>query len=677
MNSARCASGRASQSATVATLGGLLDGDEGLWANVMQGRRCRRSVAVQVTRGGSAPWYVCPVRPALAIVSATLLSCGGESPPPPDRACEARAAGVICAGSVAIRCGAGGSVLHRETCGAGDRCFDGFGCGVCEPGATDCGADDAPRACGADHRWRAVPACAADQVCERGRCVPGCDDDPLARETRGCEFWATQTLNASLGRTVEGSNRDDFPFTVVAANPWRREVTLTLEGGGARAPTVRVAARGDALIETPWNPSLVDAGDHLQRRSGIARGAALHLRATLRVSAWQFNPLKFIRDPECEQGDRCFSYSNDASLLLPANALGRDHVIASLPLSRVLPSGRTEWTRAPGFVSVVGTAAGTQVTVTLRGDIEGSADGSIPPTRAGGRVTATLNAGDVLQLVGALGGLCADPVIDRQTDSTFCRPGASDDLTGSRVTASAPVAVFAGHDCALVPFDRYACDHVEEQIPPVDTLGVRYVVSRARPMQAMRSAAQPEGEPTWVRVVAAYDDTAVTVLPEGVQGPTRLNAGESVSFMTGRHIEVTGSRPILVASFLVGADYLVDPSPRPLSARGDPSMSVELPLEQWRSVHDVYVPQGFSPNFLDVVGSAGTRILVDGNAVTAPPDTGVPGRAVWQIQVAPGLHRVSGAGAQDVVGLRVYGYAPFTSYMARGGGDLRVIPVPQ
>jgi hypothetical protein len=475
---------------------------------------------------------------------------------------------------------------------------------------------------------------------------------------------------------VPGANREDFPFTVVAANPWRREVLLSLDGGGARVPAVRIAARGAALVETPWNPALVDAGDPARRRSGVVRNGALHLRSNLRVSAWQFNPLKYIRDPSCETGDACFSYSNDASLLLPANALGRNYLVATVPVARSLEPGRTAWSRSPGFVSVVGTAANTQVTVFLRGDIEGSADGSIAAARAGARVSVTLGAGDVLQLVGAHEGPCADPVEDRQTGSTFCRPSLSDDLSGTRVEASAPVAVFAGNDCALVPFDRYACDHVEEQMPPLETLGSRYVVSRARPNQATRSPSSPAGEPTLVRVIAAYDNTDLRVLPDGVQAPMRMRTGEVVSFFTTRNVEVVGTRPLLVASVLVGADYIPDPSPNARTNRGDPSMSVEMPLEQWRAIQDVYVPFRFSPSVLDIAASSSTRVLVDGNPLMAVPDTSLPGRAVWQVEVTPGLHRVSGVGAQDVVGLRLYGYAPFTSYMARGGGDLRTIPVP-
>jgi alpha-tubulin suppressor-like RCC1 family protein len=48
----------------------------------------------------------------------------------------------------------------------------GEGCGVCEPGQSDC-AGNAPRQCGADGRWVEQAACDAGRgpICERGACV--------------------------------------------------------------------------------------------------------------------------------------------------------------------------------------------------------------------------------------------------------------------------------------------------------------------------------------------------------------------------------------------------------------------------------------------------------------------------------------------------------------------------
>ena len=48
------------------------------------------------------------------------------------------------------------------------------------------------------------------------------------------------------------------------------------------------------------------------------------------------------------------------------------------------------------------------------------------------------------------------------------------DLTGTRVTSVKPISVFSGNDCASVPTRNVLCDHLVEQIPPVDLWGNRY-----------------------------------------------------------------------------------------------------------------------------------------------------------------------------------------------------------
>ena len=58
-------------------------------------------------------------------------------------------------------------------------------------------------------------------------------------------------------------------------------------------------------------------------------------------------------------------------------------------------------------------------------------------------------------------------------------------------------------------------------------------------------------------------------------------------------------------------------------------------------------------------------------------DTRVPGRAIWRVALAPGMHAVSGLGPMDLVGVRVLSEAPGLSLLLRGGGDLRALPVPE
>jgi len=549
---------------------------------------------------------------------------------------------------------------------------------ACAPLETSCGDDGlSPSTCNADGTARVAAArCdgAAGEVCAEGRCVRACEEASLRRETRGCEFWPVQTLHPELGRLADGQSPTDFPFTLVVSNPWPSPVRVTLDGGALAAPVERViAGGGTGTMEVPWQAALVDGVDHLHRASALVRGGALHLRATAPVTAYQFNPLKFSRTVDCEQGDACFSYTGDASLLLPAASLGRQHVVVSWPTQRALPHARTEWSASAGFVSIVGTRPDTRVTVRLAGGV--AAGVGIAAGPAGESRAFTLGVGDVVQLISSVDPACARDVLDRVTDTRFCLPVAGEDLTGTVVESSEPVAVFSGHECANIPYDRYACDHLEEQIPPVETLGQRYVVSRSEPYPTAKRD-HPEGEPTVARIVAVHDATEVTFEPASAHAPARLARGESLTVESREDYVVVGSAPLLVATFLVGADYFRRETVVARGIVGDPAMSIETPVEQYRSRYDFFVPPAFVPSFANVVIARGGRVRLDGRAVTAAP-TGVLGaRDLYRLPLSQGAHRLEGETTGTRFGLRVYGFAPFTSFMYPGGGDLVSIAPP-
>ena len=51
-------------------------------------------------------------------------------------------------------------------------------------------------------------------------------------------------------------------------------------------------------------------------------------------------------------------------------------------------------------------------------------------------------------------------------------------LSGSHIISNNPVAVFAGHECALVPDGNTACDHIVEQQVPVNMWGKKFALTK-------------------------------------------------------------------------------------------------------------------------------------------------------------------------------------------------------
>lgn len=51
-----------------------------------------------------------------------------------------------------------------------------------------------------------------------------------------------------------------------------------------------------------------------------------------------------------------------------------------------------------------------------------------------------------------------------------------EDMTGYFINSTKPIQVICGHECANVPQTVPFCDHMSEQIPPVNQLGTYHIV---------------------------------------------------------------------------------------------------------------------------------------------------------------------------------------------------------
>lgn len=490
-----------------------------------------------------------------------------------------------------------------------------------------------------------------------------CATASASKSYLGCEFWPTVTYNPTLEMA--------FDFTVVVSNPQSTDATVTVSGPSNFQKTVVVKPGTLEKLYLPWVDKLKKLPAAQDGGSVRVNGGAYKLSSNLPVVAYQFNPLEYkaggASSPAGKdwstcvdhQGSRtdCFSYSNDASLLLPTNALTGNYRLYGLDNYGSYASYRP-------FYAITATHDDTKVAIDFARSSQGTTGRYVLP---GEGVTAAnysshfeimMNAGDVVQL-----------------------QAADIDLSGSLLKASHPVQVISGVPCIDLPLGVQACDHVEETLTPVETLGKHYFVT---------SPTGPNGDApgVLVRIHGNVNGTHLTYSPSKPEGcPDVINAGQSINCGTfGGYLqdwskspvrepfEVSGDHEFALNLFQMGGN-LVDPS-RPNGQRhGDPSQSQAVPVEQFRNSYAFLAPDDYAESFVDVMAPGGTALVLDGAAVTAAPTAMPSGYQMYRIPLTSsaggkGAHAISG---DKPFGIQVVGYGAYTSYQYPGGLNLGVI----
>jgi hypothetical protein len=616
---------------------------------------------------------------------------------------------VICADDWAFTCDAKATLKSSVNCRlTGEVCSAGLGCRKCVAGARSCGTSNNVVKCSADGRRSVeVEKCDAEQSlycgAETASCLDLCENAIKSRSYIGCEYWAVPTMNSQLGAGIDAAGQaDPFPFAVVIANPQAVAAQVTIE------------REGTTVVSKILNPGAVEAIE-LERiaelaaiptsetdlpqayPSGKIKEGAYRITASVPVTAYQFNPLQYRAG---FGANTTYSHTNDASLLLPTGVLTGNYLIISRPsllTSEVitltsscggegeLPCSETTAFFSPGYFAVVGVEdAPTSIEVIVTAYTAPSAtvadDGDvgelIPALAPGDVFTTTLNKGEVLQLVTAIPPDCHEDgdrdelprcFTEQKTGKEvcaiiqykYCIVGADYDLTGSSVKASEKVSVISGHNCDFIPYNRWACDHLEESLFPLETWGKEFFVSITKPVR---------DEPNIIRILSGFQANYLTFVPQ-VYKDTTLNKGEYLEFATDRHFQVKASGPISVAQFLVGQDYRGFGKAE-LGGKGDPSLTLSIPSEQWRTRYSFLAPNTFPDNYVNVIATHGQNVILDGEMVGDWSAIEGTEMDVSRIGIAGGPHSVE---STYPFGIEVYGYASYTSYMYPGGLDLRVI----
>ena len=603
-------------------------------------------------------------------LSLALSSLACSTPPPigtgltrdaGQPVCRDAGAQITCVGEVAWSCDGRGAASEVIDCAErGQVCATGTGCVTCRPSSVRC--DGETREVCVGDGWMPIETCdaASGLRCSRDGCADLCAEAREQRSYIGCEYWPVVTTNSQLA--------PDFSFAIVVANPQLVDAVVRVERAGEEITTRTLAPDALEIIELPWVEAL--RGDFASPASVRVEDGAYHVISDVPVTVSQFDPLRFRLEHDCagetESDGVCHSFTNDASLLLPAHVLTGSYVVVSRATLSVDIEGGVS-ARSPGFVSIVGAAGGEiPVRVRTRSHVRASIDGAIRALAPGEELEVTVGPGDVVQLLsGTYEGACPGESHGEGTATNirYCDTGADYDLTGTEIRANGPVAVISGHDCAFVPYDRWACDHLEEQLFPVESLGRSVLVGQTEP--------QRTGEPNLVRIVSAADDNTITIEP-GDTPPITLDRGDfhELELRGGARITATGA--ILVAQFMVGQDYAgLGRGGR--GAVGDPAMALAIPEEQFRTTYTFLAPDTYTESWLNVIAPRGARIVLDDTLVTGFAELGSGDWQLARVRVASGVHHVDG---DRPFGTLVYGVAAYTSYLVPGGLDLRPITAP-
>ncbi len=528
-------------------------------------------------------------------------------------------------------CNAVGDGIDRIYCPPESPICTGGSCQalICLPKVRICGGLTTVKACRPDGMgYDLVEQCDESTLCQGGVCTPRCTSDLKEATYLGCEYWVLDLDN------VEGGAK--APLSVVLSNPSTSviaDVVLTASSSDEAPQSVSISPLGQATFELPAGADLDGTQLSMQARL-VASNAA--------VTVHLFNP---------KPGPGVFS--SDASLLLPAHALGRSYMVGSWPQRQA--DATTGFVPVRGFLAVVATEAGdTVVTVRTTAAIEPGP--GVPAIPAGGSHVVTMARGQVLNL---------------ETGGGFTGP----DLTGSIVTSDRRIAVFSGHECANVPLimegEQVAgvdfCDHLEEQLLPIASLGADYVVAPF--------ASRSLDDHSLVRVVAATDGVVVTASGHELPStPLALGEWHELSLTAPSRIESTG--PVAVFRYGIGSNhpgFVPYPACSDGSAQsglGDPTFVQAIPVGRYLREYAWLTPGEYLQNYIEIHAPTGANVQVDGvPLLLGGPAAG--GLTVSTHVVQAGVHRLS---ADVPVGLIVYGYACDVSYAYPGGMKIEVVP---
>ncbi len=556
-----------------------------------------------------------------------------------------------------VPCDANGNPTAPVACD--DICTPMVGCTDCTPGGRGCMGNEI-RDCNPDGTLgsNVIETCdvGAGLTCSEGMCRNGCEVAEGQPSNIGCEFWAVD-----LDQQDAISDPASAPWGVVLSNTGQSQANVTIEinqapqGSPIQTMVVQQISVAPGALQAVGLPTReLDCGvmPNDYRSPGTCLSSnAFRITSSSPLVVYQFNVFEN-------------AFSNDASLLLPSNALGKVYRVLNWSAGHATdPFALGILDRS--YVTIVGTQPNTTVRVKPTWRVRGNPP--IMPTNAGDIIEVQIGPFDVLNLE-----------TDDATLAEASLPLVAD-FSGTGIDASAPIAVFTGVESTSVPYhvdiptypgwmDESCClDHLEEQLFPLESVGRSFVITRS-PIRSTGSYVEPDV----LRFVGgAAPSTLSTSLPPPFDNFT-IQPGEVRDTWTDKDITVSATEPVLIGQLLISQGYIQG------TLIGDPALTMFPPVEQYRTEYVFLTPNSWTENWVVISAQVNGLVGIDGlepSNCTITPAGNLDG-VEYESRRCPlgeGVHRISGDLPFGVV---AYGYGSAGSYAFAGGADVKPIYEP-
>ncbi|HTF96523.1 MAG TPA: choice-of-anchor A family protein, partial [Cellvibrio sp.] len=418
----------------------------------------------------------------------------------------------------------------------------------------------------------------------------------------GREFWLSVSNNHFT---------DKGDFTIYLVSP-QVDTTAEIDIQLLNRKETLILPKGEMKKFSISYVEMLTAGN--SKLNHVITKGAVHIEAGSKIIAYAMNQQQS---------------TTDGLLLLPNEVLGRHYIAGQFTTTHLNHEPLTP------VIDIVATEDDTAVTINPSMDAFIGVPGHEIRIPKDTPHTFSLNQGDIFKLQ--------------------AKSSAKADLSGSIISATKKVAVFGTNTCLFL--GNLYCDHVTEQLPPLEALGQQYLFA---PLFG--------GEADTIRIIAAHDNTEVQANGKLI---ARLNAGDYFNYLAMEAQHVVGNKPFMLLQFANSAKFDLPPyGVKGLPADiGDPSMVLLSSPEQYLREYTVSTsPVALAFNYLNVVipDAAIGSLVLDGATVQQNLFKKVTGTlySYAQIAIDPGIHKIA---ANQPFGLTIYGYDKMESYAYSGG----------